>query len=116
MRGQDGQRRKIRSELIDCRRMRVADFGAHAAWHPGAHSRGAYVNHDGHFQFIDEFEQRVEAAIVHREMAHDRVKVKSQHSEVLDSVPRLAKGSLPFERVNCRPGLDNSLWFAFLYR
>jgi hypothetical protein len=47
VRHDDLQVREVRREVVDRRRVRVADPGAHAARHARAHAGGADVDHHG---------------------------------------------------------------------
>ena len=78
VRRNDIQIRKIGGELIDRRRVRVADHRAQTAGHAGAHARSADIDHHRHFERIDSFPQRIEPPLIDGEMAHDWMKVKTE--------------------------------------
>ena len=103
MRRDDREVREVGGELVDRRRMRVAQLRAHAAGHSGAHPGRADVDHHRHLERVDRLEQRVERAVVDREMAHDRVEVEAQHAEISDRVLGFANCIVALERIDRTP-------------
>jgi hypothetical protein len=78
-----------------------------ATGHAGPHAGGAHVGHHRSAQGVDLFKQRVVAAVVDREVLHDRVEVKAHEAELIDGVPGLADGDLTLGGLDGAPALDD---------
>jgi len=61
----------------------------------------------GHFQPIDELEQRVQSLVVDGEATHDRMEVEAEEVKVLDRMPRFLERRSTFQRVHRGPALQN---------
>src|SRR6187401_257532 len=87
--------------------MRVANHRPQSARHAGAHPGRADVDHHRHFESVDGFPERIKSALVDGEMAHDRMKMKTEKFELLDRLSGVLDRALAFERIDRAPGLTN---------
>ncbi len=116
MGGDDGEIGEIGGEIVERRGMRMADARAQPARHAGAHAGRADIDHHRRLQLVDDFEQRIELPVVHREMAHDGMEVEAQHAEIADRVPRVVARNLALERIDRAPAMDDAVRVALLHR
>src|SRR5580704_9622447 len=116
VRGNNCEVGKISGQVVNRRRMSVPQPRSHSTGHARSHPGGSHIDHHRNPQFVDHFKQPVQSLIVHSEVTHDGMKVKAQHSQIPDRMLDLLHRRLAFERINCRPSVNDSLRMALLHR